>query len=154
RKQSKFGEARGTLAQAEKLAEGGPPDLLQQVKLALDDLDLVEKLDRIRYRKWMYVAEPGGKGRFNTQAAPGEYRPALKAAGLDLGALESGEGVKQITGSAVKAELVAAVDDWALYERDEVLRDRLLEVARRADPHPWTERLRRPALWTDRDAVA
>src|SRR5262249_6704648 len=29
RKQSKFGEARGTLAQAEKLAEGGPPDLLQ-----------------------------------------------------------------------------------------------------------------------------
>src|SRR5262249_30084670 len=47
------------------------------------------------------------------------------------------------------------VDDWALYvpDKDESLRTRLLEIARRADPGAWTDRLRDPTAWKNPDAL-
>jgi hypothetical protein len=85
-------------------------------------------------------------------AAP-EYRQAFARRDQDLTALGPAEAAERIAASAVKADLVAAVDDWALHEPEPGLRDRLLEIARRADPGPWTDRLRDPVVRTDRDAL-
>ena len=153
RKQYKFKQADAALAQAAELAKSGAPERLAEVEQARSDLAFVVQLDDIRYRKWVFIVESGGKGNFNTKIAPSEYREAFAARGLNLEAMERIEAAKQIAASAVKADLVAAVDDWALYEPEEGLRNRLLEIARRADPGPWTDRLRNPAMWNDTTAV-
>ena len=156
RKQYKFKQADAALAQAAALAKGGAPELLAEVEQARRDLAFVVKLDDIRFRKWAWIADGGtkGKGDFNTRIASPEYRKAFADRGLDLEALDTTEAARRIAASAVKAELVAAADDWALWESDEALRNRLLEVARRADPGPWTDRLRDPAVRSDKAAVA
>jgi eukaryotic-like serine/threonine-protein kinase len=152
RKQYKFKEAEDALVQAEKLAEGAP-ELAPRVKQARDDLAFAVRLDDIRFRKWVWIAEAGGKGYFNTEIAAPEYRKAFAERGRDLTALPPAEAAGWIAASAAKAELVAAVDDWATYEPDPVLQSRLLEIARRAAPGPWTDRLRDPAVRRDRAAV-
>jgi tetratricopeptide (TPR) repeat protein len=147
RKQYKFGAAKKTLDQAALLAKGGAPDRLDEVEQAERDLALVVQLDDIRYRKWM------GTGKVNLENAAQEYRQAFAGRDLDVTALGPAETAERIAASAVKADLVAAVDDWALHEPEPGPRDRLLEVARRADPGPWTDRLRDPAVRTDREAL-
>jgi tetratricopeptide (TPR) repeat protein len=115
---------------------------------------LAIRLDDIRYRKWRWVPTGGGKGGARPEASAGQYREAFRAAGLDLAALDPREAAKRVSASGVKAELVAALDDWALWEADAALRDRLLAVAAQADPGGWTDRLRDPAVRGDKAAVA
>ena len=55
--------------------------------------------------------------------------------------------------SAVRAEIVAALDDWASITEDPARRAWLLAVARRADPDPARDRLRQPELWRDGPAL-
>ncbi len=152
RGQYKFAAAAAALAQAAELAAGAP-ELVPVVEQARRDLALVVELDDIRFRKWTWIAERGWKGRYDTASAPGKYRRALAGAGLDLMALEPADAAQRITGSAVRADLIAAVDDWALYEPNPQVRERLVEVARRADPGPWADRLRSAILWSDPGAV-
>jgi tetratricopeptide (TPR) repeat protein len=56
--------------------------------------------------------------------------------------------------SAVRAEVVAALDDWAGIAGDGPRRAWLLAVARAADPDPERDRLRQPELWRDKAALA
>ena len=51
--------------------------------------------------------------------------------------------------SAVRAEIVAALDDWASITADLRRREWLLAVARGADPDEVRDRLRQPELWRD-----
>ncbi len=153
RKQFKFEAAKKTLEQAAVLAKGAAPGRLAEVAQAIQDLEFVERLDAIRYRKWLWITEVGGKGHFNEKIAPPAYRQAFAERDLNLTTLDPDSAARRIAASAVKAELVAAVDDWALCEPERGLRDRLLDVARRADSGSWTDRLRDPALWSDRNAV-
>ena len=112
------------------------------------------QLDDIRFRKWVWVVEPGRPGDFNTKIASPEYRAAFTQHGLDVATLEAADAARRIAASAVKAPLVEALDDWALYEPDTNLRERLLGIARQADPGPWTDRLREPGGWKNRSTVA
>lgn len=155
RKQYKFKPADAALAQGVELARGGAPERLAEAEQARRDLAFVVKLDDIRFRKWTFIAKAGGKGDgdYNTKIAAPEYRQAFAEHGLDLTKLPPQEAVARIAGSGVKAEIVAAVDDWALYEPNEPLQMRLCEISRKADPGPWTDRLRNPVEWKDRDAV-
>ena len=154
RRQYKFALADASLIEAVALAKGGAPELLAEVQQARADLAFVVKLDDIRFHKWTWIAEEGGKGQFNTRIASPEYRAAFAASGFDLTTLTPVDAAKRIAASGVKAELVAAVDDWALHEPDATLRGRLLEIARKADPGAWTDRLRNPTVWEDEVAVA
>ena len=154
RTQFKFKPAAAALAQAADLARSGAPELLPEAERAQTDLALVTRLDDIRFRKWIWAAQKGGRRSVNTKGAPPEYRRAFADHGLDLTTLAPPDAACRIAASAVKAELVTAIDDWALYEPDLALRNRLLEVARTAAPGPWSDRLRAPELWTDRKALA
>jgi hypothetical protein len=141
---SRFGPTGAALGLAAARAAGGAPEQLADVERARVDLAFATELDDIRYRKWAYVAAPGGGGDFSLKTAAPRYRVAFAARGLDLTALPPAEAAARLAASDIKAELVAAVDDWALFEPDEKLRNRLLEVARRADPGAWGNRLRDP----------
>jgi tetratricopeptide (TPR) repeat protein len=150
RGQYRFREAEAALKQAADLAAGGAPELAAEVEQAGDGLAFARELDGIRYRKWAWVAEVGGKGRFDVETAPPAYRAAFLARGFDLAGGEASALSAQVAASAIKPELIAALDDWAAHEPDPALRNRLLGVARGADPGPWTDRLRDPAVRSDR----
>lgn len=154
RKQFKFQAAAAALALAVELAKGGAPELLPTVEQSQRDLAFVAQLDDIRYRKWVWIGEPGGQGDFNTKIASPEYHKAFAARGLPLDTLDVNEAARRVSASAVKAELIAAIDDWALYEEKDSLRDRLLAIARTADAGQWTDRLRNAAIWKDKAALA
>ena len=59
----------------------------------------------------------------------------------------------RVRDSAIRAEIVAAMEDLASITGDQARRAWLLAVARRADPHPARDRLRRPELWRDGPAL-
>src|SRR5262249_55495490 len=117
-----------------------------QLGKARDDLELVIRLEGIRLRGATLV-----EGKFNYAAAPGEYATAFGEAGLTG---EEEVVAARIRGSAIREQLVAALDDWALVTRDAALRARLLGLARLADPGwKWRDRFRDPQAWGDRQEM-
>jgi serine/threonine-protein kinase len=132
----------------QQLGLTGPGDLRRRVDQALADLQLVERLDDARLQATTIT-----EGRMDFAGGKRKYAAAFAEAGLnrenDLRAV-----VTRVQESAVRAEIVAALDDWASITQDEAQRDWLLEVARQADPDPWRNRLRQPQLWQDPVAFA
>jgi tetratricopeptide (TPR) repeat protein len=153
RTQLKFKPADAALAQAAESARGAP-ELLPEVEQARRGLAFVTRLDDIRYSKCIWNPAAGVAGGFQRSSVGPAYRAAFAAHGLDLTALEPAEAAGHIATSPVRAEIVAAVDDWSVYEPDPDLRNRLLQIARQVDPGPWTDRLRDPAVRGDKAAVA
>ncbi|HZY86420.1 MAG TPA: tetratricopeptide repeat protein, partial [Gemmataceae bacterium] len=144
RKRFHFGEALELLEQARQLLEpAGPDDLREQVVQARADLDLVENLDRARRQM-----APIMDGNDEPSGAEPLYELTLaKAVGRQGD--DSAAVAARVRGSAVRAEIVAALDDWASITRDPARRAWLLAVARQADPDPSRDRLRQPELWRD-----
>jgi tetratricopeptide (TPR) repeat protein len=149
RQQTRWAEARAVLEQTrDRLGETGPADLTQRLERAVADLALVDRLEGIRLQRATLV-----EGRFDLQTAERDYAAAFRDAGLG----EEGQPVEavaaRVRAAAVGAQLVAALDDWATLTRDRPRRAWLLAVARRADPDPWSDRLRAPLVWGDRAAL-
>jgi tetratricopeptide (TPR) repeat protein len=145
----RFNEAAALLDSVEPLLDG-TDDLKPKVEQAKADLTVLTQLDAIRMRKCVWVTEPGGMGRFDTASAAPAYRAAFRAYGLDLADGDSEDLAGRIKASAVRAELVAALDDWAESEPDPAIRDRILAAVRRADPGPWLDLFRDPAVRGDK----
>src|SRR5262249_40264682 len=80
-------------------------------------------------------------------AVPLQYQEAFRTAGLNVEDTE--DLAAKVRTSAIREHLVAALDDWAFQTRDEDARGNLLRAARLADPHPWRDQLRDPAVWHD-----
>src|SRR5262249_53974573 len=89
---------------------------------------------------------------FNYALAEREYPKAFAEAGLAV-PQEDAQLValsRRIRKSAIKEQLVAALDDWSAvtwYKGQRLLHARLLRVARLADPDPWRDQVRDPAAW-------
>jgi tetratricopeptide (TPR) repeat protein len=146
--QARWDEAGAVLEQAaDRLGDGGPEDLRRQVGRARNNLGLVRRLDAARL-----LAATVVEGKFDDASADRGYAAAFRGAGLgqeDEAPAAVGDRVRR---SAVRQQLAAALDDWALVTRGR-RRAWLLAVARRADPDPWRDRFRDPALWNDRAAL-
>ena len=134
----------------ELLAGGTSDDLKPAAERARADLDFARELDEIRFHKWVWAAGSGLFRDFDLASAPPAYRAAFAVRGLDLPGGDLVDLAGRVTASPLRPELVAALDDWALYELDYSLKARLLDVARRADPGPWQDRLRDARLWAPR----
>jgi serine/threonine-protein kinase len=126
------------------LEQAGPDDLRQQVDQARADLELVENLDTARLRAATHL-----EGRFEPMGAEPPYEETLAKAGLGQPGDNSAAVAAQVRDSAVRDEIVAALDDWASRTEDTARRAWLLAVARGADPDPLRDRLRHPDLWQD-----
>jgi tetratricopeptide (TPR) repeat protein len=145
----RLAEARAALERAEgRVAGGGPADLLRRVHRMRDDMALVDRLDRIRLKAVMIV-----EGRFDQASADRGYAALFRERGLAVAGEDPGAVSARIRGSAVRTQLVAALDDWAVATESPSRRAWLLEVARRAEPGAWSDRFRDPAAWRKRAAL-
>jgi tetratricopeptide (TPR) repeat protein len=150
RKKYRFAEARTALDQAAGLIPAdGPDDLREQLRQAVGNLAFVRELDEIRMKCSIWVQEEGGQGHYDFASAPPAYRAAFLAWGIDVASGDAGVVAGRIRESSVKADLVAALDDWAVLERDATVRNRVLVVARLADPGVWLDRFRDPTVRAD-----
>jgi tetratricopeptide (TPR) repeat protein len=151
RQRARWDEARAVLEQVrQRMGPSGADDLRDEVAQAEKDLALVDRLDAARLKASVWV-----EGHFDHAAAVREYAAAFRAAGI-IEETEAAEVVaERIRVSAVREQLVAAVDDWALRVGDDglALRKWLLTVARAADPDPWRDRIRDAKVWQDRTAL-
>jgi hypothetical protein len=148
--QARWAEARVTLEQAEaRLGDFGPAGLRQRLGQARADLELVAHLDAIP----LALANMQG-GRFDNAGAERKYAEAFAQAGLGQVGDDEEAVAGRVADSPVCEALVAALDGWADAVEQEGRRAWLLGVARRADPHPWRDRLRQPALWRDEGGLA
>jgi serine/threonine-protein kinase len=143
-----FHEARELLEQArQRLEPAGPDDLRRQAEQCRADLDLAELLDAARLARLQAAAVVGG--RFDPARVEPQYASAFAEAGLGREGDDSEAVAARVRESAVRAEIVAALDDWASITPDRGRRAWLLAVARKADPDPARDRLRQPELWED-----
>jgi serine/threonine-protein kinase len=148
RQQGLWTEARAVLGQAaRRLDEAGAGDLRARHRQARDDLELAARL------------ESNGIGRTNRfvgkdhyERVANSYAAAFKNAGL---VPEDEEATAaRIRGSAIREQLLAALDDWALVTTEPAAQARLLRIARLADPDPGCrDRVRDPAVRSDRRAL-
>jgi serine/threonine protein kinase/predicted Zn-dependent protease len=83
--------------------------------------------------------------------AVAEYERLFSRQGLDVHQPGTDWFASAIRSSQSRFALIAALDNWAMLVG--VIKDpqlaRLLELARAADPNPWRDRFRDPAVWAD-----
>lgn len=154
--QSLAESAQASLRRAQTLSRSGrellSPDLharlatvAAQLNADEQDRQLAFALDRIRL-------EVSGLVNMEIQldsAAP-KLATTFRKAGYGVEDASPAELAARIRKSTIRLPLVAGLDFWALATKDQALQARLLEVARRADPHPWRDRFRQPNAWADK----
>ena len=122
----------------------GTPRVRRRALDAERDLDLVEALAAIRSDR-ATATHP----HFNTADVDRQYQEAFGKFGVGTIGQPAAAVAARIRSSPVRAAVVAALDDWAFCFNDESRRLWLLDVARRADPDPWRDRVRNVANWGD-----
>jgi tetratricopeptide (TPR) repeat protein len=133
------------LAQAEQqLGPEGDGGLRQQLSDARTNLRFLEKLDRIRQEKVTIVeriVDGVLKKDIDRSGANPKYAEAFREFGLDLLKGDVAERAERLKESPVKEELIAAVDDWALDEKNPHRKKRLDEIAALATGEDWRQEL-------------
>ncbi len=118
-----WAEARAMARRAEALLEGGPvePALAERVRTLLRELAEEEKdrrmvaaLETIRLRQ----TEIDEREMFDSPGADRRYSEAFRQYGLDVEALPVAEAVERVRQSAIREELIAALDNWIWSRRE------------------------------------
>jgi tetratricopeptide (TPR) repeat protein/tRNA A-37 threonylcarbamoyl transferase component Bud32/Tol biopolymer transport system component len=141
--QTQLQEARVAWKRARTVAQGGP-ELLDsepaaqlaglEHELDADDKDwaLAKELDDARLA-----------GSTSSEEVPEtKYAEVFARLGWNVDQADPAEIATWVVRSPLRHALVVALDDWARSSRKPQRRGRLLEAARRADPHPWRCRFR------------
>jgi serine/threonine-protein kinase len=144
----RLGEARTVLVRAEGRVAGGPLPLLGEVQQMREHLTVVDELDGIRLRRATWV-----DGKFDDASADRDYAAVFREHGLAVEGQDPERVADRMRGSPIQAQLVAALDDWALTTASQDRRTWLLGVARRVDPGTWSDRFRDTAAWGRRAAL-
>ena len=160
RKRYRYGEAKSTLENALALIPAdGPEDAREKLRRAADDLAFVVELDAIRMKRSTWIGklstDPGrpNQGIIEIVSTPPAYRAAFLARRLDVVGGHPAAVAEGIRASVVKDDLVAALDDWSVFEPDPATQDRVLTVIRLADPGPWLDDFRNPVARRNRMTV-
>jgi serine/threonine-protein kinase len=149
REKARWSEARLVLEQARERRGASVPDALrQQLEQALRDLALVDRLETIRQRRSVIVAD-----EFDKATALQDNAAVFQEAGLGQVGDEAAAVAARIGNSAIKGQLVSALDDWASIADQRRDWEWLLEIGRRADRDEWRDRFRDGKAWRDRAAL-
>ncbi len=125
---------------AEQVAADGPPDLY-----VLDRLHtLVAELEREHKDRTMLAAIEEARvrhtqvraGRFDREASAAGYAVAFAEYGIDLRQGDAAAVAALVGERAIRVELAAALDDWAILTGNAAEGARLEAIARLADPDP------------------
>ena len=155
---SAFHQAGARLEQAHsRLGDGGPFWLYPVVEAARRDHQFLVRLEGIRLnRSTLAEGQHSHRAilRFNQGRADRAYADAFRIHGLGEPPDDSEGTAARVRASKWAAHIVAALDDWTVCAVDQARQAWLLDVARRADPDPWRDRVRDPAAWRDGKALA
>ncbi len=156
--QSALPEAGAAVERAKsRLGEGGPFWLYPVVEAARRDHQFLVRLETIRLNRWTLVEGHYNHAallRFSKARADRDYAEAFRDHGLGEPPNDPQGVAARVRASKWAAHIVAALDDWAVCAVDPARQYWLLGVARRADPDPWRDRVRDPAVWRDGKALA
>jgi tetratricopeptide (TPR) repeat protein len=147
--QEKWGAALATVERAEALlAEGGgAAELYHRAQELRKDLEMAARLDDLRLHK-SYGVESifGGGDLWAVITYDREFQ------GYGIGVLtDPPERVADWIGArSIREQLVAALDDWILIQKDAGVRARLLVIAQLADANEWRNRMRQAVVQNDR----
>jgi serine/threonine protein kinase/Flp pilus assembly protein TadD len=123
---------------AGRLAGGGSSALRQQAEQLLADVSMVRRMEDARLAGAATI-----DGQYDFKSRDRALTLAFAEYGLDVETADADEVVQRIAGSAVRAQLVAALDDWASTRAQaDQSAQRLRSLANRADGDPWRARLR------------
>jgi serine/threonine-protein kinase len=145
----RWAEARAVLEQAAgQVGEEAPEGLQRRLEQLRADLALAERLEKVRLGRATWV-----RNRFASDRAERDYEAAFRQAGLAR-LQEAPEVVAvRLRESAIKEQLVAALDDWSLNTSSRPRLEWLLAVARQADPDEWKAQMRDPQVLADLAAL-
>jgi tetratricopeptide (TPR) repeat protein/tRNA A-37 threonylcarbamoyl transferase component Bud32 len=138
----RFRDAQTMLEQAGEWASQAHDRALQaRLVQARRELDLASDLDDVRQKAAIPV-----EGKWGNERMRQEYPRVLAGHGLDVLEGDPEELARAIRASAVREDIVAALDDWARAERrlqNWQKQQRLLRLANLADePDPWRQAVR------------
>src|SRR5262249_25421780 len=150
--------ALAVLQQAQDLLASSGGDNLElgrELARRSHDLKLAGELEEIRVRK---SGLDGGRLAFPRAAE--EYAKAFHDDDINIEAWKPDEVAERIRGRTIPAELIAALDDWAVSrygatkgKKNDPLEQRLLAAARAADEDPVRNAVRAALADRDRQAV-
>jgi serine/threonine-protein kinase len=146
--QGRWAAALAVLEPAQQRLDESDGPVSREVRQAVADLKLVERLEKIRLQ-----AATGARGSFARARADRAYESEFCAAGPGGPDEPAAAVAERVRASGVHAALVAALDAWAMTTEDRRRRDWARAVARSsADPgDDWGRRLR--ASWDDPAAL-
>ena len=141
-RRGKLLEALTEIKRAAGLAESDDIDanLHHRVQQWQMDLEMVARLHSVRLERDVINDDQSSVMARSDPA----YRAAFRNYGLDLDTLDATAAAEQIRASAIREELIAALDDWAMANAEAKMPggERWQEVARQADSDPWRSRFR------------
>jgi Flp pilus assembly protein TadD len=150
-KQEQWSEELHVLERASgRLAAGGSPQLRERVEQRRKDVAMVARLEEARLQR-----SAAGLEEFDYTGADQAYAAAFASYALNLETLDPAEAAERIRTSAIRTQIVAALDDWAFIkeQRRAGSEEQVRAVARVADDDPWRQQLRDPEVVKDRAAL-
>ncbi len=152
REQGSYFEALLAAKRAEALAaSAGSQALIDRSEAHRQELEMVLRLEEIRLPR----ARDGKEGDYDHAWADESYAEAFREYGIDVEALEPAEAAELVRARPIWLELAAALDYWAR-ERETAKRpawQRLIAVARLADPDEWRNQVRDALERRDQEAL-
>jgi serine/threonine protein kinase/tetratricopeptide (TPR) repeat protein len=139
-RQDRLREASAVLDHAQVLVTRRHADdeLSRSVEQMRKDVDMGARLEEIRLENAAVKDE-----HFDADGAILHYTEAFRTYGLDLDELEPDQAAARIEVSAIREQLVAALDDWLLkLSQTGGNQQRLMAVLARADADAWRRQLR------------
>jgi tetratricopeptide (TPR) repeat protein len=135
---------------ARRLVEVGPEALREDVERRRKDATLVAALEEAKLQRTV-----GGRTGLDWAGSDRAYCRAFAAYGLNLDELKPEDVAERIRVSAVRWQLVAALDDWALVKENlqPGAAERLRALARQVDNDPLGQQLRDPKIRKDQKAL-
>jgi serine/threonine protein kinase/tetratricopeptide (TPR) repeat protein len=153
RDEKRWFEARSSAQRVDSLlpAGEGHADLRHRLRDLLTDLDMVDRLERIRIDQSML----GNDEWWDHVGADAAYEAAFREFGIDVPTLDRALAGERIQTSAIREQLVAGLDDWAwlIPRKNTARREQVRTVAGLADPDEWRARFRDPSVQRNRKVL-
>jgi tetratricopeptide (TPR) repeat protein/predicted Ser/Thr protein kinase len=145
----------------ERLVGFVSPTMQDRLAAAVENLELVKHLDYIRLDR--VLAKPPAE-TLSVIAQPTidvvdgatshrQYQEAFRNAKIGTPGDDPAAVAARVNRSPVRADLVAALDDWTVCAADQEQLAWVREVIRAADTYPWRDRVRDPNVWEDQEAL-
>jgi serine/threonine-protein kinase len=147
--QGRWSEARAALEGAQSLLDTStPPYLVERLRQARTDAEMVAELEEIRLR----LTDSRASQETTSASAEKVYAVAFRNYGIPLLSVEPTEAADRIRASSIRLTLLEFLHDW-LFRGSEETRARLRDVLDQTDDDDWRRAFRKSLLEKNADEL-